>query len=185
MHVETYADRAVALANATLDDLAGVRTLLRNQALTWHADRAVEADLDLLRVVRDELRAVFADAGSGHDRNAVERLNRLLHAWPVTPRVSGHDSGNWHLHVTGTNEAHPLVAEEYVTSAVYGLAVALTEHGAEHLGVCAATNCGNAFLERNSGRPRRWCSDRCATRAHVAAYRARQKVAQAEPPLIV
>jgi predicted RNA-binding Zn ribbon-like protein len=185
MHVETYADRAVALANATLDDLAGVRTLLRNQALAWHADRAVEADLDLLRAVRDELRVLFADAGSGHDRSAVERLNRLLRAWPVTPRVSGHDSGNWHLHVTGTNEAHPLVAEEYVTSAVYGLAVALTEHGAEHLGVCAGTNCSNAFLERNSGRPRRWCSDRCATRAHVAAYRTRQKVTQAQPPLVV
>lgn len=182
MHVEDYADRAVALANATLDDFADARTLLRDQASAWYAARAAAADLDLLREVRDDLRAVFVDAGSGHEHRAVERLNRLLRTWPITPRISGHDSSARHLHVTATSDANALVAQEFVTSAIYGLAVALTHHGASHLGVCADSNCGNVFLERNSGRPRRWCSDRCATRAHVAAYRARQKTAQPRSP---
>jgi predicted RNA-binding Zn ribbon-like protein len=182
VHAEDYADRAVALANAILHDLPGAKTLLRDQTSAWYAARATAADLDLLREVRDQLRAVFLDTQSGHQQRAVERLNRLLGTWPITPRISGHDASDWHLHVTATSEANALVAQEYVTSAIYGLAVALTQHGASHLGVCADTTCGNAFLERNSGRPRRWCSDRCATRAHVAAYRARQKAAQTPSP---
>ncbi len=176
MHQADYADRAVALANTALPDLTAARRLLRDQVSEWYARRATAADLGVLEEVRGELRRVFADAAGGRGRAAVDRLNRLLTAWPVTPRISGHDDERWHLHVTGPKA--PDAAAEYVTSACYGLALALTEHGVDHLGVCADTSCGNAFLERNGGRPRRWCSDRCATRAHVAAYRARQKAAR-------
>lgn len=173
MEIEAYADRAVALANAPLESLADAKTLLLEQVSSWYARRAADEDLATLRGVQAELRTAFRE---GEDRSKVNRINTLLAAWPVTPRISGHDSGRWHLHVTGPG-GPGRAAAEYVTSACYGLAVALTEHGADRLGTCADQGCGNVFLERNGGRSRRWCSDRCATRAHVAAYRARRAAA--------
>jgi predicted RNA-binding Zn ribbon-like protein len=38
-------------------------------------------------------------------------------------------------------------------------------------GLCA--DCGLPFAATGSGSPRRYCSARCASRARVAAYRAR------------
>ncbi|WP_438818627.1 CGNR zinc finger domain-containing protein, partial [Streptomyces venezuelae] len=35
--------------------------------------------------------------------------------------------------------------------------------------------CRNAYLDPPPNRSRRYCSDRCATRANVAAYRARKR----------
>jgi predicted RNA-binding Zn ribbon-like protein len=58
-----------------------------------------------------------------------------------------------------------------------GLAVHLTEHGVARLGICQAAPCRNAYLDTSTNRSRRYCSDRCATRANVAAYRARKREA--------
>ncbi len=56
-----------------------------------------------------------------------------------------------------------------------GLAVQLTELGVDRLGICQAPPCRNAYLDTSTNRSRRYCSDRCATRANVAAYRARKR----------
>jgi predicted RNA-binding Zn ribbon-like protein len=58
-----------------------------------------------------------------------------------------------------------------------GLAMHLTAHGADRLGICQAAPCRNAYLDTSTNRSRRYCSDRCATRANVAAYRARKREA--------
>lgn len=39
-----------------------------------------------------------------------------------------------------------------------------------------APPCRNAYLDTSTNRSRRYCSDRCATRANVAAYRARKRL---------
>ena len=45
------------------------------------------------------------------------------------------------------------------------------------LGVCHASSCDNVFVDTSPNQSRRYCSDRCSSRANVAAYRARQKAA--------
>ena len=40
---------------------------------------------------------------------------------------------------------------------------------------CDASNCDNVFVDTSPNQSRRYCSDRCSSRANVAAYRARQK----------
>ena len=67
------------------------------------------------------------------------------------------------------------MAARYAANAVMGLAVLVTQLGLDRLGICAAAGCRNAFVDTSTNRSRRYCSDRCATRANVAAYRARQK----------
>jgi predicted RNA-binding Zn ribbon-like protein len=72
-------------------------------------------------------------------------------------------------------ENAPTATALYAACAGMGLAVHLTEHGVERLGICQAAPCRNAYLDTSTNRSRRYCSDRCATRANVAAYRARKR----------
>jgi predicted RNA-binding Zn ribbon-like protein len=51
--------------------------------------------------------------------------------------------------------------------------------GPTRLGVCQASPCTNVFVDTSPNHSRRYCSDRCSSRANVAAYRARQKAASA------
>ncbi|WP_189106053.1 CGNR zinc finger domain-containing protein [Streptomyces camponoticapitis] len=40
------------------------------------------------------------------------------------------------------------------------------------MGRCAAAGCGNHFADQSRDRTRRFCSNACASRTTVAAYRA-------------
>jgi predicted RNA-binding Zn ribbon-like protein len=51
--------------------------------------------------------------------------------------------------------------------------------------VCADARCGNVYLDTSSNCCRRFCSERCATRSHVAAHRARKRAAIDNPLLPV
>lgn len=170
MDFDTYASLGVELANARLDDLADLRGLLAERP--WWADRATEADVIALRTAGQALHAAFVLAAAGQDAETVAALNAQLEAHPVHPRISGHDASDWHIHVTKSGSP---VAEDYAAAAVWGLAVALTRWGSARFGVCADPRCGNAYLDTSTNRSRRYCSDRCATRAHVAAHRARRR----------
>ncbi|WP_344845490.1 CGNR zinc finger domain-containing protein [Nonomuraea dietziae] len=59
-----------------------------------------------------------------------------------------------------------------------GLAAVVTELGVDRLGVCQAARCSRVFVDTSSNRSRRYCSERCASRANVAAYRARRRSGQ-------
>ena len=92
----------------------------------------------------------------------------------MQPRISGHDVGDWHMHVTGRGSS---ASAEYLAGAIWGLAVWLCEYGSARFGVCADERCGNVYLDTSSNCCRRFCSERCATRSHVAAHRARKRAA--------
>jgi predicted RNA-binding Zn ribbon-like protein len=56
-----------------------------------------------------------------------------------------------------------------------GLVMALLDLGPARFGNCADPRCGGVFLDASRNRSRRYCSDRCASRANVATYRQRQR----------
>jgi predicted RNA-binding Zn ribbon-like protein len=58
-----------------------------------------------------------------------------------------------------------------------GLATLVCDLGATRLGVCHASPCTHVFVDTSPNQSRRYCSDRCSSRANVAAYRARQRAA--------
>ncbi|MEC4018679.1 CGNR zinc finger domain-containing protein [Streptomyces sp. H27-D2] len=166
------------------------------------ARRATDADVTRLRGVRSRLRTIFEAADRGDEALAVDLLNALLMEFPVSPQISGHtdlaakgdkadkggrgpdagprgragDAGarpDWHMHIAD----HPANATAgYAATACMGLAFHLTELGVDRLGICQAAPCRNAYLDTSTNRSRRYCSDRCATRANVAAYRARKRL---------
>jgi predicted RNA-binding Zn ribbon-like protein len=143
------------------------------------ADRVEPRDLAPLTELRRELRAVFDAAVDGPSRDVVARLNEALDRHRARPSVSGHDDGDWHLHVAS---AEAPVAEEYAAGAVMGLTMAFLDLGRARLGACADPRCRGVFLDTSRNRSRRYCSDRCASRANVAALRRRQRDVQVTPP---
>jgi predicted RNA-binding Zn ribbon-like protein len=180
-----YSDYAVRLVNTeepargkdSLTSVEAVRELFG--ASSQAARRATDSDVTRFRSVRGRLRAVFAAADAGEETQAVDLLNSLLLEFPVSPQISGHDHRDedgrpkWHMHLAD----HPSNATAgYAAIAAMGLAFHLTEYGVDRLGLCQAAPCRNAYLDTSTNRSRRYCSDRCATRANVAAYRARKRL---------
>ncbi len=170
MDFEAYARQAVTLVNAPMDSLDDLRAVFASR--DWWVYEATERDVAALRRARKRLREVFELAIAGKDADVVEELNSLLACYPVQPRISGHDTSDWHVHVTGRGAS---VSAEYLAGAVWGLAVWLCEYGSARFGVCADERCADVYLDTSSNCCRRFCSERCATRSHVAAHRARKR----------
>jgi predicted RNA-binding Zn ribbon-like protein len=184
VELASYADLAVRLVNTEepVRGTDGLTTVESVRKLFSPGSRGVrladESDLPRLRSVRVRLRAVFESAAEDDETRAVNLLNELLTEYPVSPVVSGHglvgDNGrpDWHMHLA---ENAGTATAVFATGASMGLAVHLTQQGVDRLGICQAPPCRNAYLDTSTNRSRRYCSDRCATRANVAAYRARKR----------
>jgi len=178
LDLSSYAELAVRLVNtddpadSARDDLRDLDALRALVADRPHLNmRVTRNDLDALRLLRAELRKVFSASAGGEGADAVEILNALLIQHPIHPQISGHDGQRWHLHLTESGS----VADKYAAGAVMGLAVLAIEVGIDRLGLCQAASCNAVFVDTSTNRSRRYCSDRCASRSNVAAYRARKQ----------
>jgi predicted RNA-binding Zn ribbon-like protein len=142
-----------------------------------HLSRGVtRADLEALRALRAEFRAIFAACAAGQGAEVAAQLNSLLIRHPVHPQLSGHDGQPWHVHFTQSGS----VADKYAAGASMGLAVRLTDLGIERFGLCQAAPCQGVFIDTSANRSRRYCGERCANRANVSAFRTGQ-AASANP----
>ncbi len=164
-----YAEAAAALLNADLADVGDLVAYLEDREHL--RDRATDRDCMLLRKFQRELRPVFEAGAAEETAGVVERLNDLMGRHPITPRISGHD-GDLHLHVATDNAS---VAELLVGESLLGLATLVCDLGPNRLGVCAAPPCTDVFVDTSPNQSRRYCTERCSSRANVAAFRARQK----------
>lgn len=170
MDFDAYARLAVKLANLRLTRPEDLYALFEQDG--WGRVELTGRDFTALRRAQRRLREIFHLGTAGRDAEVVTGLNALLRAHPMQPRISGHDTSDWHMHVTGRGSS---VSAEYLAGAVWGLAVWVCEHGSARFGVCADARCGNVYLDTSSNNCRRFCSERCATRSHVAAHRARKR----------
>ena len=165
-----YAEGSARLLNAELaDPEALVEVLLGRE---WLHPQVTERDVTTLRRFQRELRPVFEAADAGDVRVTVDLLNESMVRHPITPRIADHDPSDLHLHVA-TRAAS--VAELLVGESLLGLATLVCDLGPTRLGVCSEAHCTNVYVDTSPNRSRRYCSDRCSSRANVAAYRARQK----------
>jgi predicted RNA-binding Zn ribbon-like protein len=172
-----YAERSAGLVNADLTDVDALVAYLDQRE--WLHDQVTDRDVSALRRFQRELRPVFEASSSGDEEAVVAQLNALLAKHPVTPYIAGHggkegSQPNWHMHVADRQSS---VAELLVAESLMGLSTLVCDLGATRLGVCDASPCTDVFVDTSPNRSRRYCSDRCSSRANVAAYRARQKAA--------
>lgn len=165
-----YAEAAASLLNADLSEVDGLVAYLDDRP--WLQAKATDRDCMLLRKLQRELRPVFDAGEAGDPAGVTGGLNGLLARHPITPQISDHDAQHLHLHVaTGSGS----VAEQVIGESLLGLATLVCDLGVDRLGVCSSAPCTNAFVDASPNRSRRYCSERCSSRANVAAYRARQK----------
>jgi predicted RNA-binding Zn ribbon-like protein len=167
-----YLDVALRLANADLAEVDGLREALHEEP--WWAERVHEADLRALRPVADRLRRVLSAAVAADRSSVQQETNALLAAHPLRPQLSsGHgEKENWHVHVADPGQPP---ATEVAAASSWGIAQGIVHYGLERWGRCAAEDCGNFFLDTSTNRAKRFCSQRCANRVHVAAFRSRKR----------
>jgi predicted RNA-binding Zn ribbon-like protein len=178
VELSSYAELAVRLVNTAslgheggdvLTSMDGLRALVADRE---HLNHGISrADLESLRMLREEFRGFFVACSQGNGADAADRLNELLIQYPVHPQLSGHDGQPWHVHYTESGS----MSDKYAAGAAMGLAVRLADIGIDRFGVCQAAPCQGVFIDTSVNHTRRYCSDRCASRANVTAYRARKR----------
>jgi predicted RNA-binding Zn ribbon-like protein len=166
-----YAERSAVLLNTELPDVDALREHLSGR--DWLVEQSLDRDCMLLRKFQRELRPVLEASAEGDGATVVDLLNELMVRHPITPRISDH-AGDLHIHAASKSQS---VAELLVGEALLGLANLVCDLGPTRLGVCDASPCTNVYVDTSPNASRRYCSDRCSSRANVAAYRARQKQA--------
>ncbi len=154
-----------------LADLDALRRFVSRNRLS-DVDRLGEADLAAVRRVRERFAEVFTTPGT---RAAADLINTLVAEAGTTPRLTDHDSYDWHVHYFAPGAS---LAEHLAADGGMALAFLVVDGESERLRRCAAPDCRRAFVDLSRNRSRRYCDSRtCGNRLHVAAYRARRREA--------
>ena len=139
------------------------------------AARLVNAPID----DADDVRAFLADRAwlvhrvADRDVNHLRRFKRDLR---TAYEIASHCEEAGVVHVGNSSSS---VAELLIAEALLGLASLACDLSPLRLGVCQAADCNQVFVDASPNQSRRYCSDRCSSRANVAAYRARRRAAAA------
>ena len=170
MDFTRYAERSAGLLNASITDVDALQAHLADR--DWLVPQCTDRDCMLVRKFQRELRPVFEASAAGDTEAVIDGINELMVRHPITPQISSHDPQHLHIHAASKTQS---VAELLVGEALLGLANLVCDLGPHRLGICAASPCANVYVDTSPNQSRRYCSDRCSSRANVAAYRARQK----------
>ena len=109
------------------------------------------------------------------DARPPEAVHQLLRDYPPEMHLSDHDGaghGVFHIHFSRNGTEAKRWLGQLIAAK---LALVAAGDPAVTLGRCAAAGCGNSFVDQSRNRTRRFCSNACASRTTVAAYRARAK----------
>ncbi|MGZ4547692.1 MAG: CGNR zinc finger domain-containing protein [Blastococcus sp.] len=175
MNYDTYGSSAVELAidlaNAELDPPEGVESFLTSHGEWFTPGTSMELSAREVAQVAAVAGLVRAVAVAGTQDGVLARLNELLTLARPRPYATDHD-GDLHLHYARPDAP---VLEQLTTTVAMGLAQAVVQHGWRRLGVCSAEGCDDVYVDTSRNASRRYCSNTCASRSTVAAYRARQR----------
>jgi hypothetical protein len=168
-------DAAMELANVIADDESGLADRLRAVLVDHDFVRARTASTDELEAFVDRsvpLGRLFTSLPDLDLVEAVAAVNGALESCAIAPSLSSHDGFALHIHWTSATTPF---AHQVAVDLLMGLAQTLCDHGVERFGRCAAADCDHVFYDATKNRSRRFCSDqRCASRTHTAAHRARR-----------
>jgi predicted RNA-binding Zn ribbon-like protein len=175
MDYDSYGSNAVELAidlaNADRRDAAWAAEFLRTHGDWFTAPQPAELSPAGVAVAAETADQVRAVALAGTQAEVIDRLNELLRRARPQPYATDHD-GELHLH---HSQPGAPVLEQLTTTVAMGLASVVVQHGWQRLGICSAESCDDVYVDTSRNASRRYCSNTCASRSTVAAYRARQK----------
>lgn len=132
-----------------------------------------DEDLEVVRELREVLRTIWnAESPS----LATKRLNRLFASLRATPRAEIEEEDK--VRLTLLPEPQMPLIERLTLATALDIVQLLQIYGLERLHFCASEPCRDVFVDASRNRTRRFCSDRCANRYNVAAFRERKGLQQ-------
>lgn len=183
-YMECSLELAVDLVNSEnpvsgrdeLTEPAALAAFLKQHKLGLSLSQAPsDGDLAQVKKLRATLRQVFESPDAD---SAGQILNGLLAKSGARPELTNHDGQDWHLHYTPTGTP---IAPRVAAETAMALSVVIADEGFDRLRTCEGDRCIDVFVDASRNRSRRFCSPQvCGNRASVAAYRARQKTAEAD-----
>jgi predicted RNA-binding Zn ribbon-like protein len=175
MDYDTYGSSAVQLAidlaNAQLEAPDGVGDFVHSHTEWFTPGTSLEVSGRDATAIARTAQLVRAVALAESQQDVVERLNVLLGQARPRPYATDHD-GELHLHYARPDAP---MAEQLTTTVAMGLSQVVVQHGWQRLGVCSAEGCDDVYVDTSRNASRRYCSNTCASRSTVAAYRARRR----------
>lgn len=163
----------VALVNSgrnaqdTLVDPTGLTDFLDEHGYTGRRDGS-EEEVRSVRAMRDRL-AYFWQIGRD---DAASEVNAILRECGAVPFLTRHDSSDWHIHITDSEDP---VADRIGAETAMALIDLIRADEFDRLTLCAASDCDSVLIDMSRNRSRRFCAHRnCGNRANVAAYRRRR-----------
>ena len=167
----TAVELAIELANTGRDDPEWARAFLGSHEEWFTAGTSFDLSPGETHRAAATAELVRSVALAESQADVLERLNELLALARPRPYATDHD-GALHLHYARPDAP---ALEQLTTTVAMGLSQVVVQHGWQRLGVCAAENCDDVYVDTSRNASRRYCSNTCASRSTVAAYRARQK----------
>ena len=175
MNYDTYGSSAVELAielaNAERDEPQWADSFLGSHDEWFAPGTVLELTAAEARKAGETAELVRAVAVAESQGDVLARLNELLALARPRPYATDHD-GELHLHFARPDAP---ALEQLTTTVAMGLSQVVAQHGWQRLGVCSAEGCDDVYVDTSRNASRRYCSNTCASRSTVAAYRARQK----------
>ncbi|MGY2083175.1 CGNR zinc finger domain-containing protein [Blastococcus sp. SYSU DS0539] len=167
----TAVELAIALANADLEPDDGVALFLSAHDEWFTLGTSLDLSPSEAEQAAVTARLVRAVALAESQDDVLARLNELLALARPRPYATDHD-GELHLHYARPDAP---ALEQLTTTVAMGLSQVVVQHGWQRLGVCSAEGCDDVYVDTSRNASRRYCSNTCASRSTVAAYRARRK----------
>lgn len=129
-----------------------------------------QADLEEARLLRETLRMAW---NSGAAKPMLHILNPLIAASPVT--VQFEEGTEPTVHAQFTPEPGLSLVQRMAFDCALGIIDVVRNQGIERMRACASSPCRDVFIDTSRNKSRRFCSDRCANRYNISAFRDRQK----------
>ena len=148
---------------------ADLHTFLKQQGMGVDAPLTV-TDLDAVRGLRAALRAIWT---AEQVEVATGRLNALFASLRATPQVNA--DGASQVTLTLLPNAGSTLLERLALASAMEMVTLLQQYGQTRLRACDAAPCRDVFVDTSRNHTRRFCSERCANRYNIAAFRERQR----------
>jgi predicted RNA-binding Zn ribbon-like protein len=130
--------------------------------------------LEEVRGLREELRLCWtAEAGEEMAR----QLNQLMGQTMVRVQV---EATNDALQTRFKLPPNISLVQRLAFECAMGIVALVEKYGKERMRACAAEPCRDVFIDVSRNKLRRFCSDRCANRYNIAAFRDRQRSGNSE-----
>ena len=116
------------------------------------------------------LRRIVEAMHGGDVDLAASTLNDLLAQSPAVPHlVRGADGWSLHRHPQGAD-----LVDAWTSLCAEAMALLIGDGHADRVHLCAAEDCGKAFIDTTKNGTRRFCSERCQNRVKATALRRRR-----------